>query len=230
MIADARHAVTNCHARKPGATIEGRPADARHAVRDCYTRKPGATIEGFFSDARHTTIVRNDACVATQNQSFGCRFNKTVAGTMIFCVAVCNCNAHKSGATNEGRIADARYAVTDCHARKPGALIEGFFSDARHAVRDCYARKIATIREGIRADARHAIGDCYVSIFSVILFKSCALDFKSHHVCCDELQSFFVVIFKVIPPICFTVFISKELICVCNFPAGKGIIFFFWNR
>ena len=43
IIADARHAVRDCHARKLGAIIEGPTTDARHAVRDCHARKPAAT-------------------------------------------------------------------------------------------------------------------------------------------------------------------------------------------
>ncbi len=56
--ADARHAVRNNYARKSGATIEGIIADARHAVWDCYARKSLATIECISADARHA--VRND--------------------------------------------------------------------------------------------------------------------------------------------------------------------------
>ena len=46
-------AVTDSHARKPGAIIEGTFADARHTIRDCYVRKPFATLEGRPTYARH---------------------------------------------------------------------------------------------------------------------------------------------------------------------------------
>ena len=59
MIAYARHAVTDCHARKPGATIKGIIADARHAITDCHARKPGATIKGITTNARHAVWNRN---------------------------------------------------------------------------------------------------------------------------------------------------------------------------
>ena len=48
IITDARHAVRDCYAHKPSATLEGRRADARHAVRDCYARKTAAFIEGIL--------------------------------------------------------------------------------------------------------------------------------------------------------------------------------------
>ena len=53
-ITDARHAVGDCYARKPGATREDIIADARHAVTDYHARKPGALIEGIIAYARHT--------------------------------------------------------------------------------------------------------------------------------------------------------------------------------
>ena len=57
IIADARHAVTDYHARKPGALIEGIIAYARHAVRDCHALKPDATRESSPVDARHGFCV-----------------------------------------------------------------------------------------------------------------------------------------------------------------------------
>ena len=76
---------------------------------------------------------------------------------MIFCVAACNGNVHKSRAIREGRLANVLHAVADCHARKPGATTEGRGSNARHAVGDCYARKTCAPREGIIAYACHAV-------------------------------------------------------------------------
>ena len=57
---------------------------------------------------------------------------------MIFCVADCNGNIHKSRASPKGIITDARYAVADCHAREHGATDEGKITDSHHAVGDCY--------------------------------------------------------------------------------------------
>ena len=109
--ADARHVVADCHVCKPATTGKGTPSDARHAVGDCCARKPFATRECRDADVCHAAVRRNNACITTQYQRFRCRFNKAVAGTMIFCVAFRDNYACKLCTSKERTVTNTRHSV-----------------------------------------------------------------------------------------------------------------------
>ena len=97
---------------------------------------------------------------------------------MIFCISFCNSNAHKPGATIEGKRADARHTGRDCHARKVGATTESPRADACHTVRDCHARKPGAIIEGIRRNCLYSIRDyngCGKFIVYIQLLVACTI-------------------------------------------------------
>ena len=55
----------NGNIHKSRATRKGIIADARHAVGDCYARKPGATIESILADTCNATICGNNTIFET---------------------------------------------------------------------------------------------------------------------------------------------------------------------
>ena len=135
------------------ATREGQIADASHTAPDCHALKSGATLEG---------IRRNDFYIIAY--IYCCKIRTTFEYRII--IRTCTCAfgcvpiyRHKTGATIEGIITDARYAVGDCRALKPGATIESRSANARHAVGNCNALKSGATIEGRIADASHAVRD-----------------------------------------------------------------------
>ena len=125
-IADARHAVADCHACQIDTIIEGIIANGGqltilskchalqacttpkrsltntyHIVADCHARKTAAIIEGIIADARH---------------------------------AVGDCHACQTAAIIEGPFSDARHAVAICHARQTDTIHKRIRWNCRNAL------------------------------------------------------------------------------------------------
>ena len=150
----ARHAVTDCNARKSGAIREGRLTYARHAVPDCHARKPGAIREGRIADARHTVRdchVRKSGAIIE-----GIVRNYFYIISYIYCCKIRTTFEYR-------RIIRTSTCACGCvpiDCRKPGAIRESIFANACHAAPDCHARKTGATTEGRITDARHTVRDC----------------------------------------------------------------------
>ena len=134
----ACNAVRDCYARK-ACIVERLIAYARYAVGYCYTCKARTTVERRIAYACHTSVIRNNAVLASSNKSLACRFYYAVACRMIYRISAFDRYTFKMPATGERRLTYARNAVRNHYARNVLAISERTITYARHAVRDCYA-------------------------------------------------------------------------------------------
>ena len=152
------NAIRNINTCKATTIPERIIANARNTVGNIDARKATALVECQLANARNA--VRDDTILASQYQSIGFLFDKTVIFTIILCIVASHSNAFK-GFTSSIKcvFANARNAVGDSYARKVRTMVECPSTNASNAVRNSYACKATAIPERRTANARNTVGD-----------------------------------------------------------------------